>query len=98
MIWNQDILSILPEAKLIKIPPSNAFDVRDEIISQIKDSDVIIFCAGMASNAIISELHGKIDAWLLDLGHIFDPLVGLMSRCDLEDKTLEDMKKNLYDW
>lgn len=26
--------------------------------------------------------------------HIFDPLVGIMSRCDLEGKTLEDMQKN----
>lgn len=94
IIWNSDISSVLPNSRLIKIPSSNAFDLRDEIISKIDNSEVIIFCCGMAANALIGELHNRIDAFLLDLGHIFDPAIGLLSRCDLEDKSLEELQKN----
>lgn len=77
----------------------NAFDERERVLSSIRTmpkSDIYIFSCGMAANAFIGELHGEIDATLFDAGHIWDPFYGLMSRCDLEGKLLEDINKNLY--
>lgn len=78
-------------AEFIEVPPSNAFD--NPPIFEVKKDYVYLFACGMAANVFVSRLHGQ-DAWFIDVGHIFDPLVGIMSRCDLEGKTLEDMKKN----
>lgn len=79
----------------IEVPPSNAFD--EEFSLPYVENGVYLFSAGMASNAWISALHDSIDGWLIDLGHIWDPFVGNMSRCDLEGKTIEDIEKNLHD-
>lgn len=75
-----------------KVPPSNAFD-KPYPFTTAHSGMVFLFCAGMASNVWIAE-HWDKDNWYIDVGHIWDPLVGIMSRCDLEGKTLEDMKKN----
>lgn len=75
------------------VPPSNAFDSNLAIIPT--NGTVYLFSCGMAANAWIAELHGKADAWFIDLGHIWDPFTGNMSRCDLEGKTLEEINKNL---
>jgi hypothetical protein len=84
----------------VSVPKSNAYDQRKKIVDMITkvphDTDVFLFSCGMAANAIIGELHGKMDGWLLDVGHIWDPFYGLMSRCDLEGKTMEDINKNLH--
>lgn len=80
------------------VPPSNAYDCKERVIDAVntdKTSQIFLFSCGMAANAFISELHGKLDATLIDVGHIWDPFAGLMSRCDLEGKTLEDINKNL---
>lgn len=77
------------------VPPENAFD--KELTLKPSDDIVYLFSAGMASNAWISKLHGQADCWLIDVGHIWDPFVGNMSRCDLEGKTLEDINKNLHE-
>lgn len=79
-----------------EVPPSNAFDSKPKIIP-LEEECVYLFSCGMAANAFVSELHGKINGWLIDIGHIFDPFVGNMSRCDLEGKTLEDIEKNLHE-
>lgn len=86
----------LLQAKFIEVPYTNAYDVRDTLIPQITGSDVYLFSTGMAANAFIGQLHGTVDAWLIDLGHIWDPFVGNMSRCDLINKTAEDINRNLY--
>lgn len=78
-------------ADFIEVPPSNTFDTPPTI--EVKKDYVYLFACGMAANVFVSRLHGN-DAWFIDVGHIFDPLVGIMSRCDLEGKTLEDMQKN----
>lgn len=87
--------------KYIVTPKSNTFDMQEELVKVINGLNdkprIYLFSIGMAANAIIGELHGKIDGCLVDLGHIWDPFVGLMSRCDLEGKTKEDIEKNLYD-
>lgn len=80
------------------VPPSNAYDMRLEIVKYIKmnQPSVVLFSCGMAANAIIGELHGQVESTMIDLGHIWDPFTGNMSRCDLEGKTLEDINKNLH--
>jgi hypothetical protein len=87
----------------IYVEPSNAYDQKEHVLDHVKKlaklsgADVFLFSCGMAANVFIHELHGKVDGWLLDMGHIWDPFTGNMSRCDLEGKTLEDINKNLYD-
>lgn len=83
----------------IIVEKSNAYDVRDRVLEEIRRNpnyDIYIFSCGMAANAFIGELHGEIDATLFDAGHIWDPFYGLMSRCDLEGKTMEEINKNLH--
>lgn len=85
---------------MVYVPQSNAFEHRERVIKSIRGneekSDVFLFSCGMAANAFIGELHGQIDGWLIDLGHIWDPFTGNMSRCDLEGKTMGEINKNLY--
>lgn len=87
----------------ILVPSANAYDYKSTVIDWFNnhyvpaDDTVWLFSCGMAANAFISELHGKKDAWLIDVGHIWDPFTGLMSRCDLEGKTMDDINKNLHE-
>jgi hypothetical protein len=78
-------------ATFVKVPFSNAFNHSPRL--PYKEDAVYLYSAGMASNVWISRLHG-LNNWYIDVGHIWDPLVGIMSRCDLEGKTLKDMEKN----
>ena len=81
-----------------EIPPTNSYDIANVIKMAVNEpGTVYLFSAGMGANAIIGELHGSIDCWMIDLGHIWDPFVGLMSRCDLEGKTKEEIEKNLHE-
>jgi hypothetical protein len=86
--------------EFISVPSSNAYDLKQSIMENILSHDtegiVFLFSCGMAANAIISELHGKAKGTMIDVGHIWDPFTGLMSRCDLEGKTLSDIEKNLH--
>jgi hypothetical protein len=94
------VLKVFGGAGLIPTPFTNSYDKRDDIKAMIKLMDkpgtVFLFAAGMGAKAIIGELHGKIKGTMFDVGHIWDPFIGDMSRCDLEGKTLEDINKNLY--
>lgn len=94
MIGNQTIKPIaeMLKAEFVEVPRCNAFDF-DIVIPKHKNT-VYLFSCGMAANAFVYNLHNA-DNWYLDVGHIWDPFVGLMSRCDLEGKTKEDIEKNL---
>ena len=108
-IGNKSILPALEKIfwtkrfQFIEVQPSNAFDERERVLETIRwwnkehPGKTYLFSCGMAANAFIYELHGEIDGVLMDLGHIWDPFIGLMSRCDLEGKTLEDINKNLHE-
>lgn len=105
MIGNDSIAPVagMLGAILCMVPASNAFDTKEYpglvlLHNGHVGETVYLFSCGMAANAWISELHGKIDGWLIDVGHIWDPFVGNMSRCDLEGKTLQDIEKNLKPW
>lgn len=97
-IYKRDPKDIIGNINSVITPPYNTYAIKDDIIKFVLENkaDVYLFSCGMAANAIIAELHGKVDAWLLDVGHIWDGFFGEMSRCDLEGKTLEDINKNLY--
>lgn len=98
VIGNAEIRPFIFEhfnAYFVEVPKSNAFDFKPKI--PFWRNTVYLFSCGMAANAFISELHGKVDAWLIDVGHIWDPFVGSMSRCDLEGKTMEDINENLHE-
>lgn len=94
---------ILPNRWFYEVPPFNAYEERKRVIETIEWNNkfnkgwVYLFSCGMAANAFIGELHGKVDGWLLDVGHIWDAFAGSMSRCDLEGKSLEDIQKNLHE-
>lgn len=87
---------ILGAKEFIKVPKYNTFDFPPKF--PIYENAVYLFSCGMAANAFIAEFHGINNNWYLDMGHIWDPFVGNMSRCDLEGKTMEDIKKNLIQW
>jgi hypothetical protein len=91
--------SIIGYKNLVAVMPFNAYKERERTLSLIRmmpKTDIYIFSCGMAANAFIGELHGELDAFLFDAGHIWDPFYGLMSRCDLEGKTADDINKNLH--
>lgn len=98
-IYKRNVGRIIGSVAYFITPPFDSYDKREEIIKFIKDNpaDVYLFSCGMAANAIIAELHGTVDAFLIDVGHIWDGFFGEMSRCDIEDKTLEDINRNLHE-
>lgn len=82
---------LFPHRWFIEVPPVNAFQVEAEVVGKIlwedrftKEPKVYLFSCGMAANALVASLHGKVQGWLLDVGHIWDPFAGSMSRCDLQ--------------
>lgn len=93
-----------PRFGIIEVGYSNAHKEKNQVYSEIdlfkknkrfSHGVVYIFCCGMAGTVFPYELHdGK--NWYLDLGHIFDPFVGNMSRCNLEGMTKEQIERNLY--
>lgn len=107
VIGNSSIFGFISsnfDCEYINVPASNAYDVRESVTKAILEAKaknglkqlVFLFSCGMAANAFISERHGKDGNFYIDVGHIWDPFVGNMSRCDLEGKTMEDINKNLY--
>lgn len=90
------IKELIGSMDFITVPKSNSHEVKKFVYCSIKrsEADVFLFSCGMAANVFVSELHnGK--RYFLDLGHIWDPLVGSMSRCDLEKVDKETIEKNL---
>ena len=98
-IYKRDPKHIINNEQAYITPPFDSYDEREQIKDFIKNSncDVFLFSCGMGANAIIGELHGKVNAFLIDIGHIWDGFFGEMSRCDIEDKTIEDINKNLHE-
>jgi hypothetical protein len=68
------------------VSPQNCWNEYDEIIGLLRDSvsgsgDVVLFCASMMSNVLIDDLHIENPANThIDVGSVFDPLVGVNSR------------------
>lgn len=70
----------------VEVPLINCWNERDRIMKEIKeksmvhDYDAVLFCAGMTSNWMIDQLHGKFDGFILDVGSLFDPFAGKNTR------------------
>lgn len=68
------------------VPLPDCWTKYDEIIETLKDTvpgsgGVILFCAGLTTNVLIDDLyrHNPMNTYL-DVGSVFDPLVGVSSR------------------
>jgi len=102
VIGNKDIKAdvgrIFYNTHFIEVPASNALDVKDDVLKQCRAlaPACFLFSCGMAANVFIADLHGLKKSFLIDLGHIWDPFTGNMSRCDLYGKTKEEIERNLY--
>lgn len=79
-----------------EVSKSNAFEDRWDLVLPVSDAEVFLFSCGMAANTFISEFHGRVDGWLIDLGHIWDPFAGKRSRGYLEQLSDEQINKNLH--
>lgn len=99
VIYKRNPSEIIDNEYSFIVPPFDAYDLRDDIEKFVLNNkaDVYLFSCGMAANAIIASLHGRVDAVLLDIGHVWDGFFGEMSRCDIEGKTIEEINKNLYE-
>jgi len=93
-----DVGRIFYNTQFIEVPPNNAHELKKEVLEEclMLAPACFLFSCGMAANSFISALHGLEGSFLLDLGHIWDPFTGNMSRCDLEGKTKEQIERNLY--
>lgn len=94
----KDVKRIFYNTHFIEVPSSNAHELKKEVLEECRElaPACFLFSCGMAANAFISELHGLENSFLLDLGHIWDPFTGNMSRCGLEGRTKEEIERNLY--
>lgn len=82
----------------ISVPESNAHKEIDRVIEEILDFGpaCYLFSAGMAANAMVARLHKQMpETFLFDVGHIWDPFVGNLSRCNLEHMSDEEIEMNL---
>jgi hypothetical protein len=72
--------------EFVQIPPVNCWTERDTVMKEIdsvlrnNDIEVILFCAGMTSNWMVDQLHGKFPGFVLDIGSLLDPFVGKNTR------------------
>ncbi len=85
--------------KFIETPKANAFEQRRRIINEIKEYGRpvnYVFACGMAATAFVSELHGTIPgASFIDIGHMFDPFIGDMSRSYLYSADPVKLQRNI---
>jgi hypothetical protein len=95
---------VVPLTEFFEIPSTNCFLQADEVIARIREwgtkraGVVYLFSASMAANVMIHELFPLLGAtnWLIDVGSIWDPYVGLRSRSWFQSLDLEPaMRRNL---
>lgn len=72
--------------EFVEVPVVNCWTERERVMEKINDVidsrpvDVILFCAGMTSNWMVDQLHGKFSGFILDIGSLLDPFVGKNTR------------------
>ncbi|MDD5348242.1 MAG: hypothetical protein PHT59_06495 [Candidatus Omnitrophica bacterium] len=92
---------LLKVQKFIEMPARDAFLERTRIFLDIAmaveefDDPVVVFCAGMASNVLIDELHG-IAATMIDMGSVWDACLGLNTRIWMRKVSEQIAKRNIY--
>lgn len=77
---------VLTPAVHVEVPDATAWRVTDDIVAEISDAvqpdDLVLFCAGMASNLMVHRLWPMLQdtVTLLDIGAVLDPYCGVYSR------------------
>lgn len=80
----------------ISTPEIGALDLHEELKESIRacTSDVYIYCCGPEAKMLISDLHGDVPGFHIDLGHILEVAVGKRERTYLEKLPQEIIDKN----
>jgi hypothetical protein len=96
---------LLEPAEHVTIPDGSAWEevprIRRTLFGVLKEGDLVLFCAGMASNVLIHQLWNEYrwqgHATLLDVGSVLDPWCGVYSRRVYRDSEWREqtMQKNL---
>lgn len=89
---------VLKYHDFIEVPESNAYRYRNAVIHEVMHfgSACYLFSCGMAATSLVSELHGKIpNSWFIDLGHLWDALLGNKIRHYQRDLTPDHIERNL---
>jgi SAM-dependent methyltransferase len=95
-------LSLFPFS-YVGTPPANSWDHFDDILKRVHEAIIAerplitLFCLGMAAKPLIWNLLNKrVCCHLLDIGAIFDPYVGKLSRKGYCKPEFQDsMKRNI---
>lgn len=89
----------LPYTHFIETPLTNTYLEKERIIGEVLaygKPAIYLFSCGLSAGVLVSELHGQIPySWFLDIGHILDPLIGIMSRDYLLELSHEQIFRNL---
>jgi hypothetical protein len=92
---------LFPESKFIETYRIDAILQKEKIkqeILQDYNNTIFIVCVGMASNVIINELYNSIgnECWMLDMGSVWDILLGMPSRSWHRNLDKNIIKRNLF--
>jgi len=85
-IGNESLKNLSFVNEFIEIPYNNCWMIKDEIIKNVESTfsgktKVYLFSAGMATNYFIHELWNKNNKNIyIDVGSVFDPYVGRITR------------------
>jgi hypothetical protein len=72
--------------EFVEVPVVNCWTERDRVMKDINavitgsKIEVVLFCAGMTSNWMVDQLHGKFPGFVMDIGSLLDPFVGKQTR------------------
>jgi len=87
----------MPVMEHVEIPGVNCYQevdrIADEVLDGIEDGDVVLISAGMASTVLVDRLHGKFQGWILDLGSVWEPLLGRCTRT-WHKQFIQDLQRN----
>ena len=96
------IRSIISYELYIETPTKNSYEHVSTIANQIlmhsrlaRGPIVYLLSCGMTATVLVSELHGRVNGWLIDIGHIWDVFLGRATRSYAMKMTREQIEKNL---
>lgn len=96
----EKILQYFPKMDFIEVPRTNAHAQKEQILEKCrahKDAEIFLFACGMAAGAFVHALHKEMrGVTLFDIGHIFDPFCGEMSRDYLPGVDPVILRSNLW--
>lgn len=98
-----NVARILPKSLGLSVPKSNAYNERGEIIDDISHSPnlprcqgIYLLSCGMAACALIPQLHARHpDSSFIDVGHLWDALLGNKIRHYQSELTQDHIDRNL---